>query len=260
MTVQLKWLRGKAGVMTLGVVMGLASALGAWGQGQRLPALVAEIDPSVVRIKIGGGKGFGTGFVVDPSGLILTSYTTIEGASKLEVSFPADKDKKTFEVEGFVAILREKGLALIRIQPGDKKLQPLTFADEPPIKGERVAMFASPMGLPTAVTDGVVSALHTGAELHEVFQEIDHGDLYTARLGFDLDAEWIQTTAPVSPGCTGGPLVNAQGKVIGVLLWTFGDQPRIGFCLTAAHVRKFLDQAGKKVRPLSELPPKRTWP
>jgi len=60
--------------------------------------------------------------VLDASGLIATSYHVIEGAKAATVVFPADKNKKSFNVEGFVGILPTKDLALIRIQPGDKKL------------------------------------------------------------------------------------------------------------------------------------------
>ena len=58
-----------------------------------------------------------------------TNYHVIERAKQLTVSFPADKDEKQYAVEGFVAVLPGKDLALIKIRPGDKKLQCLKVAE-----------------------------------------------------------------------------------------------------------------------------------
>ena len=88
--------------------------------------LVAKVDPAVVQVNV-GKDSLGSGVVVDAEkGLIATNYHVIEHASEKEVSvsFPADKEKKSYPAEGFVGIMPGKDLALIRIKPGEGNFKP----------------------------------------------------------------------------------------------------------------------------------------
>jgi S1-C subfamily serine protease len=113
------------------------------------------------------------------------------------VVFP---DKTSIPVDGFLAIAPGKDLALLKIQPGTKRLQALHVADNPPAKGERVFSFGAPMGLSGSVSDGIVAALRPGADVRETLRNLAKRDVYGEEMGYDLDAQWLQTTAPISPG------------------------------------------------------------
>jgi S1-C subfamily serine protease len=174
--------------------------------------LVAQVDPSVVTVAL-SDRSLGSGFIVDDRGLVVTNYHVIEGEKEATVIFP---DKTRSQVEGFLAILPGKDLALLRIQAGGRRLQALRLAEQAPAKGEKVYAFGAPMGLSGSVSDGIVAALRPGEDVRETLRKLANRDIYAELLGYDLDAQWIQTTAPVSPGNSGGPLVNARGEVVGI--------------------------------------------
>ena len=246
--------RPKAAVLTLSILSVLASASMARGQGsQDLAPLVAQVDPCVVTITL-DNQSQGSGFVVDAKGLIVTSYHVIEGAKRATVTFA---DKTAFDVEGFLTISPGKDLAVLRIQPGTRKLQLLRLADNPPAKGERVFAFGAPMGLSGSVSDGIVAAIRPGEDVRQTLQKLAHQDIYKDTLGYDLDAQWIQTTAPISPGNSGGPLVNARGEVVGINTWVHALGQNLNFALGAAHIKQILATAGTNLQPLSSLPPPR---
>jgi S1-C subfamily serine protease len=177
---------------------------------QELAQLVAQVDPSVVTIAI-SDRSLGSGFVVDEQGLVLTNYHVIEGAKEATVIF---QDKTRFKVEGFLGIAPKKDLALLRIQPGGKRLQTLRMAEQPPAKGDKVYAFGAPMGLTGSVSDGIVASLRPGEDVRDTLKKLTNRDIYADILGYDLDAQWLQTTAPISPGNSGGPLVNGRGEVV----------------------------------------------
>ncbi len=219
-------------------------------ENQDLAQLVAQVDPSVVTIAI-SDKSLGSGFVVDERGLVLTNYHVIEGAKEAAVIFP---DKSRFKVEGFVSIEPKKDLALLRIQPGTKRLQALRIADQPPSKGEKVYAFGAPLGLSGSVSDGIVAALRAGEDVRDTLKKLTNRDLYTEILDYDVDAQWVQTTAPISPGNSGGPLVNARGEVVGINTWVNALGQNLNFALSATHIKPMIAAAGDAIQPLTALP------
>lgn len=241
------------GVILVSIIAPIA--LGQDGQ-DNISQLVAKVDPSVVMISI-GNESLGSGFVIDPSGVIATNYHVIEGAKEASVIFPANKDKTSYKVEGFVAILPAKDFALIRIRSGDKPFPHLSLAENEPAKGERVFAFGSPLGLSGSVSDGIVSAVRSGSELREIFLKMARHDVFKDAMGYDLDSQWLQITAPISPGNSGGPLVNTRGEVVGINTWIFGGGmgQNLNFSLSAANLRQYIAGAGTNVLPLSDLPP-----
>lgn len=132
--------------------------------------------------------------------------------------------------------------------------EPLRLADNPPAKGERVFAFGSPMGLSGSVSDGIVACIRPGGEVAATLKKLTHRDIYHKKLGYVDDAEWIQTTAPISPGNSGGPLVNAAGEVVGINTWVCAVGQNLNFSLSVAYLRKFAALAGKSVQPLTSLP------
>jgi hypothetical protein len=248
--------RAKVHALTLGVVLGLVGVSLAWGQGgSSLAPLVAQVDPSVVTITLPNERE-GSGFVVDAKGLVVTNYHVIEGAKTATVSFA---DKKILLVDGFVAVSISKDLALLHVRTHDKELQALRLAESLPAKGDRVFAFGAPMGLSGSVSDGIVAAVRPGHEVSETLLKLAHRDIYRNTLGYDLEAQWIQSTAPISPGNSGGPLVNAHGEVVGVNTWVCAAGQNLNFSLSVVHLREFLASAGTtNVQMLSSLPAPRS--
>jgi hypothetical protein len=248
MTLPRPSVRAQSTALVLAII--LCSASLARGQDNRdLAPLIAQVDPCVVTITMDHSEG--SGFVVDPKGVIVTNYHVIEGAKQATVTFP---DKKSFAVEGFLAILPNKDLAVLRIQPGDKQLKALRLADGAPAKGERVFAFGAPMGMSGSVSDGIISAVRPGQEVRDTLQTLTKRDIYKDVLMYDLDATWIQTTAPISPGNSGGPLVNSKGEVVGINTWTTPLGQNLNFSLCVAHVKQLLTTAGADTQPLAKLP------
>lgn len=214
--------------------------------------LVDQIEPSVVIIDI--GTSLGSGFVYDMQGTIVTNYHVIEGAKKAEVKFA---DKTSAEVTGFLAIAPGKDLALLRINPAGHALRPLRVAQSRPHKGESVLAFGAPRGLGSTVSDGIVSSLRQGTELRDVFKQMTGVDVYTEHQHYDLDAFWIQTTAPISGGNSGGPLVNLRGEVVGLNTWHRTDGQNLNFAISAEHIGRMMSGTQSGVQPLANLPPPR---
>jgi S1-C subfamily serine protease len=238
----------------LATVLGSLGASLVWGQGSpTLAPLVSRVDPSVVTITLPNDRE-GSGFVVNAKGLVVTNYHVIEGAKNATVTFG---DKKILVVDGFVAINVSKDLALVHVQTHDKELPALRLAETLPAKGDRVFAFGAPMGLSGSVSDGIVAAIRPGSEVRLTLLKLAHRDIYHDTLGYDMDAQWIQTTAPISPGNSGGPLVNAAGEVVGVNTWVCASGQYLNFSLSAVHLREFLAAAGTSVQLLSSLPPPR---
>jgi S1-C subfamily serine protease len=143
-------------------------------------------------------QGVGSGFVVDTAGDIVTNFHVIDGASDLLVSFS----------DGTTAPARLVGqdpgddLAVIQVSRPADQLHPLTLGDSAAVQvGEPVVAIGNPFDLPNSVTSGIVSAL---------------GRSRPAPNGRAMPG-LLQTDAPVNPGDSGGPLLDANGRVIGVL-------------------------------------------
>ena len=214
--------------------------------------LVEQIEPSVVIIDI--GTGLGSGFVYDTQGTIVTNYHVIEGAKKAQVKFA---DKSSAEVTGFLAIAPGKDLALLQINAAGHALKPLRVAPVRPHKGESVLAFGAPRGLGSTVSDGIVSSLRQGTELRDVFKQMTGVDIYTEHQRYDLDAWWVQTTAPISGGNSGGPLVNVRGEVVGLNTWHRTDGQNLNFAISAEHIQRIMSGTQSGVQPLANLPPPR---
>jgi S1-C subfamily serine protease len=233
-----------------------AGALGA--RADDATQLVSMVDPCVVTVLIydkpeaSEPKGNGSGFVLDPAGLIVTNYHVIEGAKAAKVLFP---DKTMCDVLGYQLIAPGKDLAFIQIKPS-KQLSALRLAEKLPEKGERVYAFGAPLGLRGSVSDGMVASIREGAEMFAP------GAKGNAKRGVDgstpdPDSQWIQTTAPISPGNSGGPLVNAKGEVVGINTFYIGGGQNLNFATSARSIKQLaakVDLATAQPQAFSTLP------
>lgn len=186
-------------------------------------------------------KNMGSGFVIDSSGYILTSYHVVDGASEMSVNFPSGGEYAA----KLVGLDSLSDLAVIKVEAKDKPLQPVSFANSDNIKvGEWVLAVGNPYlnfikNADPTVTVGVVSALHRNFR----------------RNSTSLYQNMIQTDAAINPGNSGGPLIDAKGRVIGVNAFIYtGDEKSggsigLGFAIPsnrAIHIAEELIAYGRR--------------
>jgi len=138
--------------------------------------------------------GFGSGFLVDPKGVILTNYHVVGGADQVEVTLSDGRKFTSKDIKGD----RKTDLAIVRIE-GQGSFPFLEMGDSEQAEvGDRVLAVGAPFGLTGTVTHGIVSG--------------------KGRNGFNMNSyeDFLQTDAAINPGNSGGPLVGLDGKVIGI--------------------------------------------
>src|SRR3954471_5053542 len=172
----------------------------------------------------------GSGFVIDKDGHVVTNYHVVEGAKKVQVSF-SDEENKDATVVGTDP---STDIAVLKIQGAwAQAMTPLGLGDSSAVKvGDAVVAIGNPFGLERTVTAGIVSALQRHI---------------TAPNGFQID-EAIQTDAAINHGNSGGPLLNADGSVIGVnaqIESESGGNVGIGFAIPIDTVK---DGAGQLIK------------
>lgn len=164
-----------------------------------VPDVVREVQPSVVAISAKGvnrRQGEGSGVIYQSEGLIVTNGHVVAGAAALEVAF-ADGQRAPAQV---VASDQRSDIAVLRTER--KALPEARFSERLPVVGELAIAMGNPMGFENTVTVGVVSGLARSIP----------GSAASSPALVDL----IQTDAPISPGNSGGPLVNGDGTVLGI--------------------------------------------
>jgi serine protease Do len=163
--------------------------------------------------------GQGSGVIIDPRGFILTNYHVVAGAQAITVRLA---DGRT--VPGRVVGAHQRAdLALVQIQT--KGLQAAPLGDSSQIKvGQWAIAIGSPFGLEHTVTVGVISA--TGRR----------------GVGQGTYGDFIQTDASINPGNSGGPLLDLNGKVIGINSMIVAPGQGIGFAIPINLAKKIIAQ------------------
>lgn len=171
-------------------------------------------------------EGSGSGFVYDAQGYIVTNYHVIENAQEIQVTF-ADGAAFTGTVVGSDSTY---DLAVIKIDAGDYPLRPIPLGDSDVIRvGQFVVAIGNPFGLGQTVTFGVISSLG------RVIESPDGRYI----------GEAIQTDAAINPGNSGGPLLDLQGRVIGVnaqIVSPSQANAGIGFAIPANAVKRVVPE------------------
>ncbi|MGH6854092.1 MAG: S1C family serine protease [Aestuariivirga sp.] len=192
---------------------------------------VDKAGPAVVHIGVRKGRaqgGVGSGLVVASDGLILTNSHVVSGATAIEVGL-ADGQKAAARTIGEDP---HSDIAVLRTDV-HLKAPPLSFVDSKMIRvGQLAIAIGNPLGFEQTVTAGVVSAV--GRSLRAT----------TGRLIDDV----IQTDAALNPGNSGGPLVDSQGRVIGINTAVIQGAQGICFSVagnTALHVLTQVLQHGR---------------
>jgi S1-C subfamily serine protease len=189
----------------------------------------------------GGQSASGSGFVIDRGGDIVTNQHVVDGASDVRVRFGEDGQPIKARVVGTDP---STDLALLKIDPTAVKggLKPLVLGESKGLRpGEATIAIGSPFGLSGSVTTGIVSALD---------REIESPN------GFPISGV-VQTDAAINPGNSGGPLLDAEGRAIGVNSQIAtnggsGSNSGVGFAVpidTVKEVVPLLERDGKVDRP-----------
>ncbi len=219
-------------------------------------SLVQQVSPAVVQILvtgyaaveqsghtntalIGRQRTLGSGVIVDPEGYIITNAHVVDGAVRVRVvlfssensnsphatlrSRPTTMDARVLGVHS------ETDLALLKIEASG--LPSLPFGRYQDVhQGQVVFAFGSPEGLSNSVTMGVVSSIARQPEP-------------------DRPMVYIQTDAPINPGNSGGPLVDVEGRVVGInsyILTEGGGNEGLGFAIPSGVVRRIYEQLRKQ--------------
>jgi putative serine protease PepD len=197
-------------------------------------SIYALARKGVVKITVSTGGGTqngsaqaqGSGFVYDGQGHIVTNQHVVDGAQSVSVQFWNGKSY-TARVVGTDP---STDLAVLKVNAPSSQIFPLTLGDSSKVAvGDSVVAIGAPFGLQETVTAGIVSALH---------REM------TSPNNFAID-DSIQTDAAINHGNSGGPLLNSQGKVIGVtsqIESDSGGSDGVGFAVPSNTIRSIAAQ------------------
>ena len=133
----------------------------------------------------------GSGFLISKDGHVVTNYHVIKSGSSAVIKLP---DGAFFAVDGVLASDKDRDVAIIKAHGND--FRTLTLGDSDRLQvGEEVVAIGNPLSLESTVSNGIVSAIRTVE---------------------DEGGKFLQITAPISPGSSGGPLFNMAGEVVGI--------------------------------------------
>lgn len=186
-----------------------------------IPSTAAELSTaeiakrhtsSVMLVNCEGSQG--TGFVLSANGIIVTNFHVIEGGKKILVK---SHTGGIHEVHKILAVDKDRDIALL--QADAKNLQSLELADPSTVvAGSKIVVIGNPVGLESTVSEGIVSAKRSLAGYGEV----------------------LQITAPISPGSSGSPVFNEDGKVVGIATFKRIDGESLNFAIPSNHIGTML--------------------
>ncbi len=192
--------------------------------------IIERVERSVIRIEVDSeqGNSLGSGFVIDDSGTIVTNFHVLAGGRDAKVYFPNGRQAK---ILGTLIVDQTRDIAVAKIS--DHSAPAVIIAAAVPRKGERVIALGAPLGLSFTATNGIVSAVRTAEEM-----QADVGRK-------EIQGTWIQVDAPLSPGNSGGPLINTAGEVVAMstLASGGGRAQNLNFGISAQDVRNAIKYA-----------------
>jgi hypothetical protein len=166
----------------------------------------------------------GSGFFVR-DGEIASNLHVVECAARGYAKLVGEKAK--YDIEGITAVDPERDLVVVKISAGRSQALPLGNSDTVQV-GESVYAVGNPQGLEGTFSQGIVSSI----------REVGIGKL-------------LQITAPISPGSSGGPVLNGKGEVIGVSVATFRGGQNLNFAIPSNYLKTLLAKAGP-AKPLAQ--------
>ena len=199
----------------------------------RTEVLVSRALPAVVTISVATPSGArqGSGFLIDESGTVVTNQHVIEGATAARVKLSSGE---VYDRVRVLAADNRRDIAILQIDGFGLPTLRLGNSDSVRVGAEVIAI-GSPLGLENSVSTGIISGKR-------------------AREGF----HWLQTTAAISPGSSGGPILNSVGNVIGVAVAGMDEGQNLNFAVPVNYVRGMVAGAkssrGQELAALSKSP------
>jgi S1-C subfamily serine protease len=172
----------------------------------------------------GNTVSIGTGFFVR-KGEVATSLHVVEGATRGQAKLVGRKE--VYEIEGVVAVDQAQDLVILRVSTDAAPALPLGDSDGVQV-GDPVYTVGNPHGLEGTFAQGVVSGIRV--------------------VGQD---RLLQVTAPISPGCSGGPMLNGTGEVVGLAAAMVRNGQNLNFAVASNALRALLERAGP-ARPIAQ--------
>lgn len=161
--------------------------------------------------------GFGSGFIIDNQ-TIVTNVHVVEGASKVYILKPNDDTK--YNVTGFSAIDKINDIIILKVENFFGTSIGLSDGSIPEI-GERIYAIGNPKGLNGTFSEGIVSGIR------------------------DMESRQVlQITAPISPGSSGGPILNSNGLVIGVAFGSYSSGQNLNFAAPLKYLQSLIQKQG----------------
>jgi len=192
--------------------------------------LAEAAKPCVVVIRT--EKGIGTGFIVRSNGVIATNLHVVRDASQVLITLA---NNETYDKAYVLAEEVTKDIAILKIDAVDLTALPAGNSNNVRV-GEEVLLISTPRGLEQTVSSGIVSSLRL----------------------LEGGVRVVQTTAPASPGSSGGPLLNRAGEAIGILTFGVVEGQNLNFAVPINYLRGILDNISivpplKPLRTMSRL-------
>ncbi len=181
-----------------------------------------KINPAIVAIdaQLNDGVSAGTGCVVSKDGVILTGSHVVEDCKDIDVTM---YNGHVYKAKIIAKMGKNRDLALLKIEP-KTQLKTVSFGNSEDVKvGQKVLAIGNPFGFSGTLTQGIVSRI-------------------------DYAKNRIQTDAAINPGCSGGPLLNSAGEVIGINQSIYNPDNNIsnigiGFAIPINDAKKFIQNA-----------------
>ncbi len=201
-----------------------------------IPAIAKAANGAIVTIITANNDkpiAQGTGFLVSADGVIVTNYHVIETGNVAIVKFP---DDTAFPVDGVLAADKVRDLAIIKIH--GKTFRTLALGDSDDIQvGEEVVAIGNPLSLESTVSNGIISGVRRSKE---------------------QGGKFLQTTAPISPGSSGGPLFNMRGEVVGINTLYLEGGENLNFAIPVNDAKIVLRSQFAFLHNLPNEPPTKT--
>ena len=199
-----------------------------------LGEIIEKAGQGVVLLTVetrGGVKiGFGSGFLIDGNGLVATNLHVVRNAGKVVAEF---RDGSKSDVKGLRALDKQGDLAILELGKVPAHAVPLPLGGKsPPAQGDSVTAIGHPGGLNFSASNGIVGAV----------RKVPEG----AAVKPDDQRSLIQSTAAVTGGSSGGPLLSDTGKVVGINTLVV-EGKGIGFAVQVSHLLNILGEARKSI-------------
>ncbi len=187
-----------------------------------LKELVGPIQKSVVTVVNydldGDITSIGSGFFISESGILVTNFHVLDGAYSASIK---TVDGSQYPVAAILAQNRLVDLIKVRVDIGGNQVTPVVLSREQPAVADGVFVVGSPMGLEQTVSEGIISAV----------REMPAG------------AKVFQLTAPISRGSSGGPVLNQDGKVVGVVTFQMARGQNLNFAISVDALDMLTDES-----------------